>query len=184
MKKKILIYTLIVAMASVNIYMSYKIFEFNNKLVSLQKSMDIEANLSERMSKIESNVDEYAFENIDRNISQLQNHVKLEMNRMGDLIEKVGDVKSIYGVITGFDEVSGEMILDVIPVDSNKTLQFQINKKCSAYVITENGLVLMDFSEFKKGLVEEVNKAIQLGYTFKILDGQISHIYQGWGGLE
>lgn len=170
--------------ALANIYMSYRIIELNNMLVSLQNSKNIELNFAERLSKLESNIDKYTFETIDRNISQLQNHLKLELNRMGDLIEKVGDVKAIYGEINGFDEVSGEKHLDITPVDSNEKVQLHINENCSVYVISEDGLVLIDFAEFEKIIIEELNKGNKLGYTFKLIDGEISQIYQVWGGLE
>lgn len=184
MKRNFLIYALIVVFALANVYMSYRIFELNNMLVSLQNSMNIELNFEERLSKLESNIDEYTFENIERNISQLQNHLILELNRMGDLIEKIGDVKSIYGEITGLDEVLGEKHLEITPVDSSEKVKLQINKNCSVYEISENGLIQIDFSEFEKIIIDDLNKGNKLGYTFKLVDGQISHIYQGWGGLE
>lgn len=184
MKKFFLIYALIVMIVLVNIYMSNRIIELNNMLISLQNSTNNELNFAERLSKLESNIDEYTFQIIDRNISQLQNHSKLELNRMEDLIEKVGDVKTIYGEITGLDEISGEKNIDITPVDSNEKVQLHINKNCSVYVISEIGLVLIDFSEFEKIIIEDLNKGNKSGYTFKIIDGQIAHIYQGWGGLE
>lgn len=171
-------------LASALIILSINHFDLRNRVYSIETSSDLESNLEERFTVVESELNKYSFENIERNISQLGSMYTLELSRMEDLINRVEGIDTVYGQITGMSETSTDLNLDIVLADSNETSRVYLEDDCSVYMISENGLVLIDLSEFKKYLGADLDNAINSGYTFKLIEGKVVHIYQGWGSLK
>lgn len=184
MKIKVSLYVMIIILALALIILSSKYFDLKSSVDSIQANLDLEYNLAERFTIIESELNKYSFENIERNISQLGSLYTLELSRMEDLINRVDRIHTIYGQITGMSEMSSELNMDILLADSSETSRVYLDENCSAYMISENGLVLIDFSEFKKYLGKDLDDGVNSGYTFKLIEGKVVHIYQGWGSIK
>lgn len=184
MKKTGSLLIILVILASALIILNINYFDLRNRVNSIETSSDLESNLEERFTVVESELNKYSFENIERNISQLGSMHTLELSRMEDLINRVEEIDTLYGQITGVSETSSDLNLDIVLADSNETIRVYLEDDCSVYMISENGLVLIDLSEFKKNLGADLDNGIISGYTFKLIEGKVVHIYQGWGSLK
>ncbi len=107
----------------------------------------------------------------------------LELNRIEDLLNKVDGFETVYGIITGIDE-SREIILNVELADTQEKIQIKLAENCTAYMIAQFSLALIDTEEFVKLLEEEIKNGFPQGFTFKIVNGKAVQIYQGWGDLS
>jgi len=174
---------IVLGLIIVLLVLSYNLHNLNKTIEAMKSDKILQNHLDEKMTSIESRVNNLKFEMPNQNQNQFVRSTELRLNRIEDLLNKVDGLKTEYGIITGIDKSRG-IILNVKLADTQENIQIKLAENCTQYMITEIALAPIDTHEFVKRLEEELKNGYPQGFTFKIVNGKAVHIYQGWGGLN
>ena len=185
MKQKFTLATPIIVfgLIIVVLILSYNLHNLNRTIEAIKSEKIVQNHIEEKMTSIENRVNNIEVEMPKQNQNQFVRSTELELKRIEDLLNKVDEIETVYGIITGLDQSKG-IILNVELADTQENVKIKLAANCTQYMITEIALAPIDTTEFVKRLEEELKNGYSQGFTFKIVNGKAVHIYQGWGSLN
>lgn len=165
------------------IALSNNLYHLNRTVQSMNKDAVSETPIEESIASIENRIKNLELEMPKDDLNQFIAMITLDLNRTKDLLNKVEGLETVFGKIVALDQ-SSDVIFEVELVDTQENIQIKRAKNCTVYMAGQYTSVLIDMDEFLVNLEADLESNFIDGFTFKMVDGLVVQIYQGWGELE
>ncbi|SCY55919.1 hypothetical protein [Alkaliphilus peptidifermentans] len=185
MKEKLTLVTptIVLVLIILILFLSNNLYNLNTTVEEMKSDKVTQNHLIEKITNIEKRINNMELEMPDENLNQFIIATTFDLNRIEDLLNKVDGLETVYGIITGLDK-SREVILDVELADTQENIQIKLAENCTVYMVGQFARAPIDTEKFLTLMEEDLKNGFKQGFTFKIVNGRVVQIYQGWGGLS
>ncbi len=163
-----------------------------NNLYKLNTSVEESYERIENLDLLESRMEE-KFANLKNrlpkeDLDQFIWATTAELNRVEDLLNKMDELETVYGVITGINRVN-PMSLDVSLTrldtkgnysETKEKMKITLAEKYTPYMAGQLTLAPIPKGEFIDAIEKNLKNDLQEGFTFKTIGGKAVQIYQGY----
>lgn len=167
----------VIIMLAVLLMAAHHLQDLESEAESLENELVEEIDLRRNITSLESRLNhlEHRMPRVD--LEQRIQATNMELVYVADLLNKVREIETVFGRITGYDTTEG-IILEITLLETEEIIKIPLAENSTQYMVTEitwapiDTEVFIDFLHEAEGDKEEV-------FTFKIIDGKAVQIFQG-----
>lgn len=141
----------------------------NDSVEEIDLQRDI-TSLESRLSHLEHQIPRVDLE-------QSIQRANMELAYVEDLLNKVAEIETVFGRITGYDTTEG-ILLEVALLGTEETIEISLADNSTQYMVTEITWAPISTEDFIEFLQEAEEDSEEL-FTFKMIDGKAVQIFQG-----